>query len=71
MQEGWQTFHNEKNCNCENSKEEKGYGKKEKSSNAACGKADAHHHGPQHLWQLCIEKEKKGNGSILHIYTLI
>lgn len=53
VQKCWQPFHNEKNNNCENSEDVKYYGQKDEASKAARIKAYAHHHGPQHLWQLC------------------
>jgi len=60
MQEGWQAFHNEKNGNCEYSKKAKDNSEKEEAPEASGRKANAHHHGPQHLWQLCArEKESK------------
>lgn len=59
MQEGWQAFHNEKNGNCENSKEVKDYGQKYEASEASARKANVHHHGPQHLRQLCA-RDKEG-----------
>ena len=53
MQEGWQTLHNEEDGNCENSKEEKDDDQEEETCKAPGRKADVHHHGPQHLRQLC------------------
>lgn len=53
VQEGWQAFHNEKDSNGENSEEEKDEGQNDEASEASGRKADADHHGPQHLGQLC------------------
>lgn len=53
VQEGWQAFHNEEDGHRENGEEEKDYGEEEEASQAGGGQADAHHHGPQHLGQLC------------------
>ena len=58
MQEGWQAFHNKKNGNCENSECVKDYSQKDKASQASGGKANVHHHGPQHLWQLCAQDKE-------------
>lgn len=56
MQEGWQAFHNEKNDNCENSKEVKDYDQKQEAPEVAGRKANVHHHGPQNFWQLCMSQ---------------
>lgn len=53
VQEGRQTLHNEKNGHSENSKEKKDEGQQDEASEASRRKANAHHHRPQHLRQLC------------------
>lgn len=58
MQEGWEAFHNEENGNCETSKEEKDYGQDDEASNGPVRKTNAHHHGPQDFWQLCMGQKK-------------
>lgn len=47
VQEGRQALHNEEDSNGENSKEEEDYGQADEAPDAAVGKTDVHHHGPQ------------------------
>lgn len=55
MQKGRQSFHNEQNGNWENSKKVKDDGQKDETAKVSRWKAEAHHHGPKHLWQLCSQ----------------
>lgn len=67
MQEGWQALHDKKNGNCENSEEEKDNGEKNEACDAATVEADVHHHGPQHLGQLCA-RHKEGRSGMFALY---
>lgn len=57
MKERRQTLHDQKDGHSENGKQAEHRHQEYDPKNCVHFKSYSHHHGPQHLWQLCERKE--------------
>lgn len=58
MKECRQTLHYQKDRHSENGKQAKHRYQEYNSEAVVHSKSYSHHHGPQHLWQLCESRER-------------
>lgn len=58
VQEGGEALHDEQDADRAHSEAAEDEGQQYEAPEAPGGQADAHHHGPQHLRQLCVRQTK-------------
>lgn len=57
MQKGWQALHDEQDGDGEGGKGSEDYWQPEEPAPAPGEQTQVHHHGPEHLWQLCTHSD--------------